>query len=179
MPTFPSAGGGIVTMYTGHQQCIQPLLSSHATTLNAAASTAWLTANRAFFYPFWLAHAITVLKMFVFNGATAAGNIDVGIYTEDGRKLVSSGSTAQAGTSALQEFDITDTLLTPGRYYLAIAKDDTTGTVFLFNSPGTRFVQGAGVLMQETAFALPATATFATATLIQIPVFGFTTRALL
>jgi hypothetical protein len=57
--------------------------------------------------------------MLVLNGATASGNMDVGIYDYAGTRLVSSGSTAQSGTSAFQDFDITDTLLGPGIFYLA------------------------------------------------------------
>jgi hypothetical protein len=54
-----------------------------------------------------------------------AGNIDVGIYADDGDAkpgslLVSAGLTAQSGTNSVQFDDCTDTALAAGRYWLAL-----------------------------------------------------------
>lgn len=146
--------------------------------LAATASATYPTANMALYVPFWLPTPLTAIQMFVFNGATVSGNIDVGIYAADGTRIVSSGSTAQAGTNALQAFDITDTLLGPGNYYLAIAADNTTGTQFR-TTFAARHAAGQGCFTQASAFALPATATFATVSAGSIPAFGFSTRAVL
>lgn len=94
----------------------------------AASSTAWPAANRAIAYPFVLTNTATVLKMWVHNGATVNGNFDIGIYDEDWVRKVSSGSTAQAGTSVLQEVDVANTALSAGRYYMALCFDGTTAT---------------------------------------------------
>lgn len=97
------------------------------------ASTAWTTTNMGVYVPFTVNRKATVKKLYHFNGAVASGNLDVGIYGADADGLpaarkVSSGPTAQSGTSAWQEFDVTDTDLAPGLYYLAAVMDGTTGT---------------------------------------------------
>ena len=106
--------------------------------------------------------------MLTFNGSTASGNIDVGIYDLGGAKLVSIGSTAQAGTSAYQVFDITDTTLYPGQYYMAVAMDGTTGTLVRW-SPGAQECRNLAMQQMASAFPLPATATFASVASSYIP----------
>lgn len=130
---------------------------------NWTTATAWTTANRAIFLPFSLETTVTAYQMAVVNGATLGGNLDVGIYDVLGNRLVSKGSTAQTGTSVIQKLDITDTVLTPGVYFMAMATDSTTATY-----EGTGVVSGAGeqfracgVQEQLSAFALPDPATFA------------------
>ena len=126
---------------------------------SAPASATYPTANLAIFYPVRVTRSFTAAQLFVLNGATASGNIDVGIYDSSGTRLVSSGSTAQSGTSAVQAFNIADTLLAAGWYYLAVAMDNTTGT--LLRSTVNHFTAAAsvGVGQQSSAFPLPATAT--------------------
>lgn len=155
-------------------QSIGEAISSVSQSLTAAA---WSAANRAYYVPFSVFSPLTVVKMFVVNGGTASGNIDVGIYDAGGARLVSSGSTAQAGTSAVQEFNVTDTILNPGLYYLACAMDNTTGTVEVWN-PSAGIMRAFGVCEQASAFALPATATFgAITTTLRVPFIGATTRS--
>ena len=95
----------------------------------APASQAY-AQNRSVFFPFRLAVHRTAVKLFLVNGATINGNIDVGIYTSEFQRIVSAGSTAQSGANAIQEFDITDTDLSPGLYYLGFSGNSATGTVF-------------------------------------------------
>jgi len=123
-------------------------------------SAAWPTANKAIFIPFPVFYPITVYKMFVENGTTLSGSIDVGIYDRGGARKISIGATAQSGTSAIQEFNITDTTLNPGLYYLAIAMDNTTGHVQRW---GSNSVINRGIACMEatTSFVLPSTVTFA------------------
>ena len=52
-------------------------------------------------------------------------NIDVGIYSADGTRIVSAGSTAQSGTEIAQNFAIADTLIGPGDFYLAMVMNGT------------------------------------------------------
>jgi hypothetical protein len=118
------------------------------------------SANAAFYMPVSVHGKITVVKMFIENGATASGTVDVGIYDAGGARLVSSGSTAQTGTAAIQEFDITDTTLSPGLYYLAIAMDNTTGTLLRW-STSSALTKCMGIVGQASAFPLPSSATFA------------------
>lgn len=130
-----------------------------------------LTANTAVFVPFRLPGPTTVTKLWVVNGSAVSGNIDVGIYDESGNRLGSKGSTAQVGTEALQEFDITDISLPVGRYYLAVVLDNGTGT--LYRSVVTSALRrGLGTAIMATAFPLPATATYAAIASSGIPLVG-------
>ena len=143
------------------------------------ASAVWPSSNLAIFIPFTLPEASLALAMFSYNGATASGNLDVGLYKADGTRIVSMGSTAQAGTSALQTLDITDTTLPGGELlYLAMAMDNTTGTTFrLTGSSNVGQLRACGVMQMATAFPLPATATFATLTSNYAPVVGVAFRS--
>ncbi len=147
------------------------------TMVGTPASTAWPTANKAFLFPFRLSSPIIILNMFVMNGATAADNLDVGIYTEDFTLLVSSGSTAQAGTNAIQTLNITDTQLGAGVFYLAMAMDGTTGTVFRSATTGSRYLKCTGCCEKTTSFVLPATIAPGGMTTNGLIVFGATARS--
>lgn len=135
------------------------------------ASAVYPAANDALFFPFFLVEPIRVKRLFVVNGATVSGNIDVGIYDAVGTRIISAGSTAQSGTSALQLFDVTDTIFSPGRYYWAVAMDNTTGTLFRANLTAV-VAQHFGAAKQASGFALPASATLATPTAGYTPVIG-------
>lgn len=131
--------GGIIHMDTG------------------VAAATWPTANRAMYYPFRIGRTVTLTQMFTFNG-TSSGNIDVAVYNEGFTRLVSAGSTAMAGASAVQYFNVTDTVLTPGAYYMAVAVDNTTASFERANIE-CPVLAAFGVLQESAAFALPATAT--------------------
>lgn len=151
-------------------------LSAFVITTTSFASAAWPTANKAIFVPVLVARQTKLVKAFVYNGATASGNLDVGLYLPNGTRVVSMGSTAQSGTNALQELDITDTTVGPGLYYMALAMDGTTGTAFRATI-GTGRGASLGIYEMTSAFALPSTATFATLASSYLPMFGFTTRS--
>lgn len=89
-----------------------------------------VTQNQAYFFPFRVDIGATAVKMACVIGATANGNIDVGIYDDGFNYLISSGATAQGTTNTLQEFNITDTYLPPGIYWMAVSLSSATGTVF-------------------------------------------------
>lgn len=136
----------------------------------------WPTANKAFYIPISVGGIVTIRKMFIVNGATLSGNVDVGIYDRGGVRLVSIGSTAQAGISVVQEFDITDTILKPGLYYLACAIDNATATIEHVG-PALNVAMGLGIAEQTSAFPLPATATFGALTgTTRVPFIGATQR---
>ena len=94
----------------------------------APASGAVLNTNEAIYVPFAVTSTRTAYKMFCLNGATAAGNLDLAIYNSAGTRLVSIGATAQSGTNVNQTFDIADTSLAPGIYYMAMSTSDATST---------------------------------------------------
>lgn len=129
----------------------------------APGSATWPAANQARYYPFQVVESFSVVSLATYNGATASGNVDVGIYSSSGTLLVSSGSTAQSGTSTLQTFSLTTTLAR-GKYFMATACDNTTATFFRNNIGDSTRCEMAGIYMQSSAFPLPSTATFAAPT---------------
>lgn len=159
---FPSA------LFTGDSQGFLSVVNSpvadaelgNNTAFNAAA--AWPVTNKAIYMPVVVDKIITVKMLGVINGATLNGNVDVGIYDEAKNRIVSIGTgIAQAGVSAVQTFDVTDTTLNPGLYYLAMATNSNTATYFRANGVANEVVRACGVQEQTTAYPLPTTATFA------------------
>jgi len=148
--------------------------------LGSPASVAYPTSNDAYLFPFRLGADFTVAKLWWFNGATASGNVDCGIYDANFNLKTSAGSTAQSGTNAVQSVDITDYVLKKGLYYLAIAMDNTTGTLFAVNGTNpTILTKTAGSVQMASAFALPSTITPAANTDGYIPLFGLTSRTVI
>lgn len=114
----------------------------------------WEGANYAIFYPINVPWVYPIKRWFWWNGSVVAGNVDVGLYSAGGTKVVGTGSTAQA-TVSVKQYVSADYLLQPGEYYLA----------FVTSSATARFVRGghtqtdAGTLMgirKQTVFPLPA-----------------------
>lgn len=169
MPMPPLVG-------TDSWHCLGTQLAANAVT--APASSTWPAANRALYIPLLVTEDITVTKLWVLNGTTASGNIDMGIYDSAFSRQVSIGSTAQAGTNVIQEFNIADTAITAGQYYIGIAMDNTTGTTFRYSAAGgsAAIVQGWGMAQEASAFALPATATPADLASSFMPICGIATR---
>lgn len=144
--------------------------------LGTPASATWPLASRAIFIPFRISRSILVLNMFTFNGAVVNGNLDIGLLDAVGTRLVSSGSTAQAGINQIQTLNIADTLVGPGQFYIALAMDNIVGTFFRSNFSAPK-VAVVGMLQQVAAFPLPAAAVFALGALSYIPVCGLTARS--
>lgn len=124
------------------------------------ASSAWGTANLALFMPFLLPTQETLYQLGWLNGATVSGNVDAGIYDRDFAKVVTTGSTAQSGTSVGQLVDIADTVLPPGLYYAAIAADNVIATLQQFTVLAA-LMRACGMGQMAAAFPLPATLTWA------------------
>lgn len=142
---------------------------------SSTASSTW-TANLAIYMPFAIPWPYPVRRVFWFNGSTASSNCDIGIYTVDGTRIWSSGSTGQSGASVLQYVTpATEILLSPGQFYLAFACSGTTNRVTA-QAIGTAAIgRSLGLLEQGSALPLPSTATFATyATNLLMPWCGIT-----
>jgi hypothetical protein len=147
--------------------------------LTSQASAVWPSANRAIYIAFELDRPMWVTQMYALNGATAAGNMDIGLYAADGTRLVSNGSVAQTGTTVLQAFNITDTYLDSGAYWMALALSSASGTMFRLTHGAANDWLIWGGLQQDTAFPLPTTATFAVNTTPYLPLFGLTGLAVI
>lgn len=137
------------------------------------ASTAWGTANLAIFTPIFLPYRYPVRNLFVYNFATVAGNVDIGVYSDGLTAIFTKGSTAMAGASAMQFFSC-DFILDPGCYYLGFVSSSTTAT-FGAAAVGTATKQRyLGLLQQATALPLPAAITPAAVANARIPQIGMT-----
>ena len=120
----------------------------------------WPVANLAFYIPFVYHNDQTVKRMFVEIGGVQSGNIDVGIYNEAGARQVSDSGSLVGTINDVQEFDIGDTFLVAGRYYMAVAIDNVTASIMRLSILGYRN-RILGIKEQTSAYPLPETATFA------------------
>ena len=123
--------------------------------IERAGTGRWPEANLAIYIPFTVTEQITIKRILVWIG-TSSGNIDVGIYDTDGTRRVSSGSTAMGATNTTQIFDIADTALSPGTYYMAMVVDNITAQ---FNRIYPQYNMMYGIREETSAFPLPSTAT--------------------
>lgn len=177
---IPAGGGGMPMpplVGTDSWYCLGTQLAARSA--GAPASATFPASNRALLHPILVTEDCTVVKLWAHNGAAVSGNIDMGIYDSSFAKVVSIGSTAQAGVSEVQEFNIADTALTAGMYYIAVAMDNTTGTLLRW-SLDSRVLETYGATYMNTAFALPSTITPAAAggTHAYLPLIGISTRTL-
>lgn len=129
---------------------------------NSLASLTWPVANTAFYFPVEIPWPYPVRRVFWVNGTSVTStNMDFGIYTADGVRIYSTGSTGASGTSAPQYTSPTEFLLAPGRYYFALADSSTTanrGGMGRTTSTVPQ-IRMAGVLQEASALPLPATMT--------------------
>lgn len=143
-------------------------------------SAAYSGASTAYFVPVRVSQTRTYTKAWWINGATAAGNVDVGIYTRAGTTLtrvVASTAEAQGTISVMQvAATFTATTLTPGLYYLAISCTSASATFWSFGSYSAGLRSG-GVFQTATASPLPTSATAALTTAVRVPIFGFSESA--
>ena len=143
-----------------------------------AAGTTWPSADRALYIPFVLPGNFLVRALWWANGNAVAGNVDCGIYSESGALLTNTGSTAQAGVTAIQSVTLgTPLLLTAGRYNMALVLSSASGRIYRNNVTGVTTL--AGVTQMASAMPLPATFVPATAAAAFIPVFGIASRTLI
>lgn len=118
--------------------------------------------NQAVYMPVVIFKEFVVSKLAVYPSLGPAGNVDIGVYDEGGARLVSTGSTAVVATGQLL-VDVADTTLAPGRYFLAVVQDASAylrGNASLGSQAYPAFTKH-GIKQQDSAFPLPATATFA------------------
>jgi hypothetical protein len=129
---------------------------------------AWGTANRATYVPVRVSRRVIVRKLAVGTGTTGTNNLDIGLYDAAGTRLVSTGPQAKGTTLQMQTFDVTDTTIGPGLYYLALNSAGTTDTFFGALGMALGCVAGLGLRSEAVgAVTLPATATWVVANALQ------------
>lgn len=160
-------------------------LAIHTYTFNAGASgvrnysalgagaRTWV-ANLAIYIPVLVMWPYTVQRVFWVNGSTITStSADFGIYTAEGTRIYSTGSTAMAGASDLQFVTPTAFTLSPGAYYFGWSCNNTTNRAYGGAPPALGDRLG-GVLAESSAFPLPATMTPAAVANPLYPLCGVT-----
>ena len=128
----------------------------------AIQTRTWPSANAAITYPFRLSRDKLLSALYYFMGGSQSGNIDLGIYTADGVRLISTGSVAAGTVNILHVLDVTDLVLPAGDYLAAMAASSATlqimgQTLAGFTSGAFMLARGAGSILQHsTAMPLPA-----------------------
>jgi hypothetical protein len=136
------------------------------------ASAVWPSANLGIYVPFWLPGPFLLSSFFSNNGSAVVGNIDIGVYGPDGSLISSKGSTAAAGTNQLQILSLgTPVMLSPGRYYMAMAASSTSIQVIRRN-PAVLGLQRMGVIQAASQVPLANLPTWATVANAYLPIFG-------
>ena len=133
-----------------------------------------LPTDGALFVPFRVPRIVTAYQIIVGCGSGAGNNFDVGIYDRFGNRLVSSGSVARTASTEMVQ-NITDTVLLPGLYYMAIASDSAS-TMVGWIPAQLGLSKMLGVKQMDTAFPLPDPATFITPTNSIIPSINIVLR---
>lgn len=161
---------------TGSGESLGLEITNLVGSLGTGTAAAWPSANLAIFIPIRIGAIYTAVKMFWINGATVGTNsVDVGIYDNQGNRLVSQGSTLTAGANAVQIVDIADTVLAPGLYFMGMAMNGTTDTVARSAMLATDWAS-FGVMSQVTAFPLPNPTTIISTTTAYIPFIAITSN---
>lgn len=151
---------GTLSPFSLGQPCGESLVGTAGTT------AAWPVANRALFMPVTVTTPITVTQLSIYNGEVA-GEVDAGLYSykpEVGAvslvRLVHNGKVAMAGKNVAQVFNIADTAITPGIYFLGFVCSTATTATFRRIASGVGFTQAAGIVQSALGSAeLPETIT--------------------
>lgn len=146
--------------------------------IQSSASSTWAASNRAILVPFWLTSPFPIRNIFWLNGTAVSGNVDAAVYGLNGNRILSTGSTAQAGTSSMQVVSTTETWLGPGKFFLGLVLDNTTGTIVRGNPGGPR-TKAYGILMNNSSFPFPAdiSSTWQESITATVPLVGISERS--
>ena len=147
-------------------------------------SNAYESANRAAYVPIAVLSPVYVRRVWWANGADTAGGatVEVGLYRngayKPGAKIIS-GSAVQGTASQIQFVDITDTLLTPDLYWIAVVASSAANTTLFRSTVAAGAAADAAFRMsQVSAYPLPATATPTETNDTNIYLCGFSTTTI-
>jgi hypothetical protein len=142
----------------------------------ASLGSGALGTNLITYIPFLIPATVTVYRLWWMSIGTAAGNYDMGIYTETGTRLASLGSTASTLSGQQMVYaDIPDTTIGRGVYFVALAL--SSGSQSVMRWALANGMQRSLILYVQATFTLPATATFSTNnTTTALPMVGMDLR---
>ncbi len=134
--------------------------STGVTQRATVATGTWPTANKPMAVEFWITEPITVYQLGWMNGSgTMTDSVDIGVYDSSYVRQIAGGGTARVTANAIQFVDVADTVLTPGRYRLAMACNGTTASQqVIWTGPADAVTWGMlGAIDSATsAYPLPA-----------------------
>ncbi len=163
-------------LFTSAKPVISPWSSHSGFISNGVPVTiTWPAADLIIYVPIRVPEEFLVGQFFWFS-VSAAGNIDTGIYSQKGRKLVSTGSTAMTASSP-QTVNVTDYTLGGGLYWLAFTCSSGAATFAAISLSPAALLRAAGCQEEAGSGGLPATATFATMTRTVLPGVCVTQRS--
>lgn len=176
MTTIYAPAPMLPTITPWHWDSIEADIADTASGSIVGTSVVWPASSLALFVPFVLQQRVLIGQLFTSNGGATGDSSDLGIYTDDFRRLVSTGLQAQTGTTTLQKFTVTAVGIGPGRFYMAMCVNGTTSAYIQRAMPAT-FLQAAGCFQvdlsgESTPGTLPTTVTPATIANAYLPVFG-------
>lgn len=118
-----------------------------------SANLAWPSANKPCAVPFRVFTGMTVYQLGWRNGSgTMTDSFDIGIYDANWNRKVSGGGTARSGPSLIQWVDVTDTFLSPAKYYLVGSNNGTTtSNAISIDGAGTSVGMLAALGCQDSA----------------------------
>ncbi len=131
-----------------------------ALSASVITSGAYVTINRAVYYPFVISGPFTVVNAFIVNGGVVSGHFDIGIYDASLARIASTGSTSQSGITSVQGVALSASL-SAGTYWLGLALDNTTAQVYNRAFPIAGLSSVGAMKHELSAFPLPNPAVFA------------------
>lgn len=138
-------------------------------------STVFPATNRALYYPLQIPVGFTVARFMASNGAAVAGTFDIGLFSQSGAKLISTGSTTQTGTSTIQFVDVTNQSFPPGFYYLGMVVSNTASARYNGGALNDQYEARSMGMLQESlgSAVLPTSMTPASYATGTVYFFGF------
>lgn len=148
------------------------------TNTSPTVAGAWPTANLAIYVPIRVQWQVVLRKLWLAPTTTATtGNLDVGLYTSGGTRIISAGNTNKAAGTAEQIIDVTDTVIYPGLYFMALVCSNNTDTFSKGTAVTAPFFAAMGCLSEALGSAvLGTTASWSVdQTNAFYPIMGFST----
>lgn len=157
----------------GRFSSIADLVALRETATNAAF--AWPANDLAIYTPLYIPFPFTVARFMVANGNNATGDIDIGLYSFAGARLLSTGTTARVGTTVMQYVGVTDQTFPAGNYYVGLVGSSTTGTYTSTDLNNANDAGNCGLLQEQLgSTVLPLTMTPVAYTSVRGFLYGFT-----
>lgn len=147
------------------------------TSLAATTASSTLSSSNIVLYQVVVTEPYRVRRFWWQNGVTVNGNVDVGVFAEDGTRIASTGSTAQSGSSTMQQVSA-DFTLGIGRYWIGLASTSSTGTFAGKTGTGVNMLSvrdASGLAMHVTvgtAVPIPSSIVIGSNLGFTIPSFG-------